>query len=326
MTIAVGASFVPGVIARRSARRVRRAACWAPVAGAGLVLAVRGGRRGRGPVVPIRADDRGSGRRSGCGRASASSIPWKVIRVSLGHAPGDWAPAAFLPVAALLGLALAGGERRGQAARAAVTGAVALVLAWLSVAGYLPTWASNAPVYAALAAVCMAFLVGDGLTSALGGMERASFGFRQIGTVLLSGVLVLGLSLQAMAAMVGDLVDRRRREGAGRLVGARRVARRAPTTSCGSARCDGQPFPAPGGDPTGVVEQGARDRDLRPHRPAGHAGDRHRTSAHRRRRPGAARRAARCAVGHDRARRRAPGAVRRAVRDRRRRRRARGGA
>ena len=33
--------------------------------------------------------------------------PWKLLRVSLGHAPGDWTPASFLPLAALLGLALA---------------------------------------------------------------------------------------------------------------------------------------------------------------------------------------------------------------------------
>ena len=112
------------------------------------------------PFVPTIASQSAAGLWSGIGQQD----PWKVIRVSLGPAPGDWAPAAFLPVAALLGLALAGGERRGQAARAGVAGAAALALAWLSVTGYLPTWASNAPAYAVLAAVCMAFLVGDGLS------------------------------------------------------------------------------------------------------------------------------------------------------------------
>ena len=254
VTIAVGASFVPGVILAVLL-----------VAFVGLLL---GAGRGRGvvllcgavvgaavllfPFVPTIAGQGGLGLWSGIGQLD----PWKVIRVSLGPAPGDWAPAAFLPVAALLGLALAGGERRGQAARAAVTGAGALVLAWLSVAGYLPTWASNAPVYAVLAAVCMAFLVGDGLTSALGGMERASFGFRQIGTVLLTGVLVLGLSLQAMAAMVGDWSI-----GGGEKVPAAwsvlAASTKGPYNVVWLGSVDGQPFPAPGGDPTGVVEQGA---------------------------------------------------------------------
>jgi hypothetical protein len=204
------------------------------------------------PFVPTIASQGGAGLWSGIGQLD----PWKVIRVSLGPAPGDWAPAAFLPVAALLGLALAGGERRGQAARAGVAGAAALVLAWVSVAGYLPTWASNAPAYAVLAAVCMAFLVGDGLSSALGGMERASFGFRQIGTLLLTGVLVLGLSLQAMAAMVGDWAI----GGADKVPAAWSVLTASAKDSynvvwLGSV--NGQPFPAPGGDPTGVIEQGA---------------------------------------------------------------------
>ena len=254
VTIAVGMSFAPGVVL-----------AVALVAVVGLVL---GSGRARGlvltggavvgaavllfPFVPTIASQGGAGLWSGIGQMD----PWKVIRVSLGPAPGDWAPAAFLPVAALLGLALAGGERRGQAARAGIAGAAALLLAWGSVAGYLPTWASNAPAYAVLAAVCMAFLVGDGLSAALGGMERASFGFRQIGTVLLTGVLVLGLSLQAMAAMVGDWAI----GGADKVPAAWSVLAASAKGSynvvwLGSV--NGQPFPAPGGDPTGVIEQGA---------------------------------------------------------------------
>ena len=254
VTIAVGMSFAPGVVLAVALvasigfvlgkGRVRGLAltCGAIVGAAVLLF----------PFVPTIASHGGSGLWSGIGQLD----PWKVIRVSLGHAPGDWAPAAFLPVAALLGLALAGGERRGQAARAALTGSVALALAWLSVAGYIPVWGSNAPVYAALAAVCMAFLVGDGLTSALGGMERASFGFRQIGTLLLTGVLVLGLSLQAMAAMVGNWSI-----GGGDKVPAAWSVLAAATKGSynvvwlGSVQ--GQPFPAPGGDPAGVIDQGA---------------------------------------------------------------------
>ena len=254
VTIAVGVAFVPAVTLAVAlvaligfvlgSGRLRGLAltCGALVGAAVLLF----------PFVPTIASNGGSGLWSGIGQLD----PWKVIRVSLGHAPGDWAPAAFLPVAGLLGLALAAGQRRGQAARAALVGAVALVLAWLSAAGYLPAWASNAPVYSALAAVCMAFLVGDGLASALGGMERASFGFRQIGTVLLTVVLVLGLSLQAMAAMVGNWSI-----GGGDKVPAAWSVLAASTKGAynvvwlGAPR--GEPFPAPGGDPTGMIEQGA---------------------------------------------------------------------
>jgi hypothetical protein len=173
----------------------------------------------------------------------------------LGDAPGAWGPALFLPVGALLGLALASGARRGQATRAAVAAAFALALAWLATAGYLPTWAANAPAYLALATVCEAFLIGDGLASAFGGMGRASFGFRQIGTVLLSGVLMVGLALQGVAALVGSWA----------IGGESNVT---PAWSVLDARSpgafnivwlgtpDGRPFPAPGGDPTGIVHAG----------------------------------------------------------------------
>ena len=87
-----------------------------------------------------------------------------------------------------------------------------------------------------LAAVCTAFLLGDGLASAFGGLERASFGFRQIGSSLLTAVLVLGLSLQALAAMVGDWAIGGSDQVPAVVGGAGRRQPRAPTTWCGSAR------------------------------------------------------------------------------------------
>ena len=253
VTIALGVVFAPGVLLA--------------VALAGVWCLLFGANRGRGialtvgatvgaavlvfPFVPTVLDGGGLGLWSGIGQLD----PWRLLRLSLGSAPGDWGPALFLPVAALLGLALAGGERRGPAARAALVGASAVVLAWLSVAGYLPLWAANAPVYAALAAVCEVFLIGDGLAAALGGMERASFGFRQIGGALITVVLAIGLSLQALAAMVGNWS-----------VGGQENVPAAWSVLDASARgaynvvwlanVDGRPFPAPGGDPTGVVEHG----------------------------------------------------------------------
>ena len=253
VTFAVGVAFAPGVILAL-ALVAAVASVFAPRRGRGLVLtagAIVGAAILVFPFVPTIASGGAAGLWSGIGQLD----PWKVLRVSLGHAPGDWAPSLFLPVAALLGLALAGGERRGQAGRSAVIAATALALAWLSVAGYLPTWASNAPVYASLAAVCMAFLIGDGLTAALGGMERASFGFRQIGSVVLAAVLVLGLSLQSLAAMVGSWSI----GGPDKIPAAWSVLQASSKGSYNVAwlgAVDGQPFPAPGGDPTGVIEQG----------------------------------------------------------------------
>jgi GT2 family glycosyltransferase len=203
------------------------------------------------PFVPTIAAQGGRSMWSGIGELD----PWLVLRGVLGEAPGAWMPASFLPVAAIFGLALASGERRGQATRAAVVAVLASALAWLSVAGYLPAWASNASVYIPLAAVCEAFLIGDGLASAFGGMGRASFGFRQIGTVLLSGVLVLGLSLQSLAATVGTWA----------IGGPDKVSAAWSVLDAQSQGVynivwlgthDGHPFPAPGGDPTGIVDAG----------------------------------------------------------------------
>jgi GT2 family glycosyltransferase len=203
------------------------------------------------PFMPTIAAQGGAALWSGIGELD----PWLVLRGVLGAAPGAWAPAAFLPIGAVLALALARGERRAQATRAAFAALLATALAWLSVAGYLPAWASNAPVYLALAAVTEAFVIGDGLASALGGMERSSFGFRQIGTGVLTVVLVAGIALQSVAAIIGTWAI----GGADKASAAWSVldARSEGTFNVVwlGAR-DGQPFPAPGGDPSGVVEQG----------------------------------------------------------------------
>ena len=284
MTIAVAVAFDPGVALAVGVFLVV-AAVLAASRRRGLALAslgVVGGAVLLFPFAPTIAAQGGLGLWSGIGQLD----PWLVLRGVLGDAPGAWSPALFLPVGAVLGLALASDARRGQATRAAVAAAFALALAWLSSAGYLPTWASNGPAYLALATVCEAFLIGDGLASAFGGMGRASFGFRQIGTVLLSGVLVVGLVLQALAALVGSWAI----GGAGNVTPAWSVL---DARSLGEYNIvwvgapDGQPFPAPGGDPTGIVQRGRRDDHLRSHRPLGRPRHRHGQAAHRRRRPSA---------------------------------------
>jgi GT2 family glycosyltransferase len=253
VTVAVGVAFVPGLAVAVGLAAVVSLLI-APRRLRGLALTV-GALVGTAvlvfPFVPTVLGDGGRGLWSGIGEPD----PWHLLRLSLGPAPGDWPPALVLPVAAILGLALARGDRRAPATRTAALGAVALAFGWLAAAGYLPAWASNAPVDIALVAVCAAFVLGDGVASAFGGLERASFGFRQIGSLLLTLVLALGLSLQALAAMVGSWSI----GGAERVPASWSVLTSAAKGDYNVAwltAVDGLPFLAPGGDPTGVVPQG----------------------------------------------------------------------
>jgi GT2 family glycosyltransferase len=180
----------------------------------------------------------------------------RLVRLALGGGPGTWEVAAFMPIAALLGLALSGSEHRARAGRAAVWALAGIALSWLAAAGYLPPALSNAPVYAALAAVGMAFLVAFGIASAVGGLASHSFGFQQIGIAALAAVLGLGLLLQTVAVMAG-------RWGVGgpdRIPAAWAVvdgdsSGRFRVLWIGAAD-DGRSFPAPGGDPLGMVDAG----------------------------------------------------------------------
>jgi hypothetical protein len=177
-------------------------------------------------------------------------------RLALGGGPGTWTIAAFLPIAAVLSFALVGSEHRGIANRAVLTVIAALALAWLSTAGYLPAWAANAPIYVALAAVGEALIVGLALSSVLSGLGRESFGLRQVGTALLTVVLGGGIFLQASGAMVG-----------GWAVGGPEALPPAWAVVSSSAKSDfrvlwvgadsGEPFVSPGGDPDGVIVNGA---------------------------------------------------------------------
>jgi len=105
---------------------------------------------------------------SALGSELGTNDPWRLLRLTFDGGPATWAPALFLPVAAILGFALSRGERRRPAIRAAIVAAVGLALSWLSSAGYLPAALTNAPVYLAMSATAEAFLVAFGLASALG--------------------------------------------------------------------------------------------------------------------------------------------------------------
>jgi hypothetical protein len=177
-------------------------------------------------------------------------------RLAAGGGPGTWLVAAFLPIAALLAFSLVSPEHRGIANRTVVAVIAGLALAWVSSAGYLPAWAANAPVYLALAAVGEALIVGLGLSSVLSGLGRESFGLRQIGTAVLAVVLGAGIALQSIGAMVG-----------GWAVGGSDALPPAWGVVSSSAKADfrvlwvgadtGTRFVAPGGDPEGILPNGA---------------------------------------------------------------------
>ena len=254
VTLAVGIAFAPGVALATivllvvqilfGSSRVRGLGIAVAAFAATAVLVF--------PFVPTLM----AGNAAGFGSHIGTTDLGALGRLALGGGPGTWTIAAFLPIAAVLSFALVGSEHRGIANRAVLTVIAALAFAWLSTAGYLPAWAANAPIYLALAAVGEALIVGLGLSSVLSGLGRESFGLRQIGTALLTVVLGGGIFLQASGAMVG-----------GWAVGGPEALPPAWAVVSSSATSDfrvlwvgadsGAPFVSPGGDPEGVLANGA---------------------------------------------------------------------
>lgn len=253
VTIAVGVAFDPGV------------------ALAALVIVVvqtvGGSARGRGllltgasaltaaallfPFLPVLAADGGASFRSLIGTTEGGSL----IRLAFGAGPGTWEVSAFLPLAALLAFALTGAEYRARSLRAVAAGLAGLGLSWLAAAGYLPAGLSNPTAYGVLAAVSMAMMITYGLSSVLTGIGREAFGLRQVGTALLTVVLASGIALQVVASMIGGWAV----GGADKIAPAFSVIS---SSAKGDYRVlwvggdDGLPFPAPGGDPTGLAPAG----------------------------------------------------------------------
>jgi GT2 family glycosyltransferase len=124
-----------------------------------------------------------------------------LARLSLGPAPGAAFTAFYLPIAAALALAFGVGQHARMAAWAAVTGVLAVFLAWAGAAGYLPDPLSNPVVFVGVAAFCFSLIVGHGLSSLAAGVERHAFGIRQVGMAVMA--LVLGAGLLSQAALAG---------------------------------------------------------------------------------------------------------------------------
>lgn len=252
VAVAIALAFFPGVlpalgvmvvvhlVASRGRGRGLALTALSSVIGAILVF----------PIVPDLVSGGGLSLTSYVGQADFELL----ARLSPGPAPGSWAVAWFLPAAAVISFGLVGRDQRGRAYRAVLAAVACLFLAWASAAGHLPDALTNAPAYVALAAASEAAIVAYGL-AALVSMGRQAFGYRQIAAAALTGLLVGGLGLQALEAARGDWE-----------IGPNRLAPAWPIVASGTpgefrvlwlGRATGLPFPAPGGDPQGILEAGS---------------------------------------------------------------------
>jgi GT2 family glycosyltransferase len=255
VTLAVGVAAYPGLILAALLLVAIRLVV-GPARGRGLTLtgaAAAGAAVLLFPFVPTLLTDGGRALSSLVG----TTEPDRLARLALGRGPGTWVVAAFLPIAAAIGLALVRGPLRAPANRAAAAVVVGLILSWLAAAGYLPTGLSDPAAYAAVAAVGMAGLVAFGLSSFTGSLRTEAFGLRQVGGALLGLVLGAGILLQAIASMVGtwgvgapeDRIPPAWAVVNGSAEGAFRVLWLGPDR--------GERLPVPAGDPRRRLEAGA---------------------------------------------------------------------
>lgn len=252
VAVAIAAAFEPGLLL-----------------GIGLLAGahvIGGRRRGRGlglailgaigaamlafPVIADVVSDPGASLVSFVG----TDDPWSALRLVPGQGPGSWALAGFLPVSAAICFAGARGEQRGRAWRAMSVAVAGTGLAWASAAGYLPDALSNPPVYLATAAFGEAAVIAYGASGLVSELERQAFGLRQIGAALLAVVLGVGIGSQALQVTLAEWE-----------VGPNRLPPAWPvidSSAPGEFRIlwigapGGGGFPAPGGDPLGIVAAG----------------------------------------------------------------------
>jgi hypothetical protein len=118
----------------------------------------------------------------------------------------------------------------------------------------LPAAFTNAPAYLALAAVAEATVVAYGLASIGSGIEREAFGYRQVAAGVVALLLAGGLVGQTFQAALGNWTI-----GPNALPSAWPLVSNEPGDFriLWLGRRSGDPFPAPGGDPSGIVEAGS---------------------------------------------------------------------
>src|SRR4029450_7815996 len=117
------------------------------MAAAVVALAALSGALLAFPVVIAASGDAAAALSSEIG----TTDPWSLLRLAPGTGPGTWAACAFLPVAASVCFSGAEDPQRGRAWRALVVALAGTILAWASVAGYLPAALTNAPAWIAAA-------------------------------------------------------------------------------------------------------------------------------------------------------------------------------
>ena len=254
LTLAIGIAFLPGILLPVLLVVVVFIVA-APVRGRGVpttLLGVAIGAILAFPLLPQIAIAPGASLSSLVGLASFSAI----LRTSFAAEPGSWVVSWFLPVAAVCSLAVVTAEHRGKANRLAVLALLGILLAWVSAAGYLPQPVSNPLAYLALVAVAEAFLIGFGVTSLVTSVGQEQFGLRQVLAGALSVVLVAGLVLQGAAAMTASWsIKENGLPAAWPVVSA---SGGGDFRVLWIGRRSGASFPAPGGDPQAVVDEGAR--------------------------------------------------------------------
>ena len=252
VAIAIGVAFEPGVllgigvIAAAQLLGGRRR-------GRGLILALGGGMAAAALVFPM-IEDLVRAPAAGLSSSVGRSDVWEILRLAAGGGPGTWAIAAFLPIAAVLCFAVVGREHRLRAWRALLVVLAGLGLAWASAARYLPETFSNTTVYIVVAALGEAAIVAYGVASLATGVAQERFGFRQIAAGVLAIVMSVGLGAQALELALSEWE-----------VGPNGLPPAWPVVDSSApgefrilwlGRVDGEPFPAPGGDPQGIVEAG----------------------------------------------------------------------
>ena len=253
VAIAIGVAFEPGVllgigvVAAAQLLGGRRR-------GRGLTLAIGGGMAAVALVFPMIEDlvrAPAAGLSSSVGRTDV----WAILRLAPGGGPGTWAIAAFLPIAAVLCFAVVGREHRLRAWRALLVVLAGLGLAWASAARYLPETFSNTIVYIVVAALGEAAILAYGVASLATGVAQERFGFRQIAAGWLAIVMSVGLGAQALELALAEWE-----------VGPNGLPPAWPVVDASApgdfrilwlGQVDGERFPAPGGDPQGIVEAGA---------------------------------------------------------------------
>jgi GT2 family glycosyltransferase len=232
-----------------------------------LVLPGRGGNALRGVVLtllsaaiaavlvfPFTAELAATGGGAGVDGAGAGSF-LSILRLSPGASPGSSPAAFFLPLAGFISFALVTEGNSRRAWRGLLVALTAVPLAWLAAAGHLPAALGNPVAFLAAGAVAMSFLVGLAADSAVAGMTTAAFGTRHLAVAALGAVVLAGILGQAGQAI-----------GGGWAVGESRVSPAWPLVSGdhggGPFRVlwlgapGAEAFPAPGGDPQGIVASG----------------------------------------------------------------------